>query len=77
MLPQDLTDWYVRNSAGQMVPFSAFADTKWDQGSPKLERYDGVPSVEILGAPVAGITTGAALDAMARYAKQLPPGFDL
>jgi multidrug efflux pump len=45
MLPQDLTDWYVRNSAGQMVPFSAFADTKWDQGSPKLERYNGVPSV--------------------------------
>jgi multidrug efflux pump len=77
MLPQDLTDWYVRNSAGQMVPFSAFADTKWDQGSPKLERYNGVPSVEILGAPVAGVTTGAALDAMARYAKQLPPGFDL
>jgi multidrug efflux pump len=77
MLPQDLTDWYVRNSAGQMVPFSAFADTKWDQGSPKLERYNGVPSVEIQGAPVAGVTTGAALDAMARYVKQLPPGFDL
>jgi hydrophobe/amphiphile efflux-1 (HAE1) family protein len=77
MLPQDLTDWYVRNSAGQMVPFSTFADAKWDHGSPKLERYNGVPSVEILGAPVAGITTGAALDAMEGYVKQLPPGFDL
>ncbi|HWS62229.1 MAG TPA: efflux RND transporter permease subunit, partial [Steroidobacteraceae bacterium] len=77
MLPQDLTDWYVRNSAGQMVPFSAFADAKWDHGSPKLERYNGVPSVEILGAPVAGITTGAALDAIEGYVKQLPPGFDL
>ena len=77
MLPQDLTDWYVRNSAGQMVPFSAFADAKWDHGSPKLERYNGVPSVEILGAPVAGVTTGAALDAMEGYVKQLPPGFDL
>ncbi len=77
MLPQDLTDWYVRNSAGQMVPFSAFADTKWDQGSPKLERYNGVPSVEIQGAPAAGVSTGAALDAMAGYAKRLPPGFGL
>jgi hydrophobe/amphiphile efflux-1 (HAE1) family protein len=77
MLPQDLTDWYVRNSAGQMVPFSGFADAKWDRGSPKLERYNGVPSVEILGAPVAGITTGASLDAMAGYVKKLPPGFDL
>jgi len=48
-----------------------------DHGSPKLERYNGVPSVEILGAPVAGITTGAALDAIEGYVKQLPPGFDL
>ena len=77
MLPQDLTDWYLRNSTGQMVPFSAFADAQWGHGSPKLERYNGVPSVEILGAPAAGITTGAALDAMERYVKQLPPGFDL
>jgi multidrug efflux pump len=77
MLPQDLTDWYVRNSAGQMVPFSAFANAQWGHGSPKLERYNGVPSVEILGAPAAGITTGAALDAMEGYVKKLPPGFDL
>jgi multidrug efflux pump len=77
MLPQDLTDWYVRNSAGQMVPFSAFADAKWGFGSPKLERYDGVPSMEILGEPIAGVTTGVALDAMEAYAKKLPPGFGL
>src|SRR5882757_3964282 len=76
MLPQDLTDWYVRNSAGQMVPFSAFADAQWGYGSPKLERYNGVPSIEILGQPIAGVSTGAALDAMEGYAKQLPPGFD-
>jgi multidrug efflux pump len=77
MLPQDLTDWYVRNSKMQMVPFSAFADAKWGYGSPKLERFNGVPSVEILGAPVAGVSTGTALDAMQRYAKQLPAGFDI
>ena len=77
MLPQDLTDWYVRNSAGQMVAFSAFADAKWGYGSPKLERYNGVPSVEILGEPIAGVTTGVALDALEAYAKKLPPGFGL
>jgi multidrug efflux pump len=75
MLPQDLTDWYVRNSKMQMVPFSAFSTAKWGYGSPKLERFNGVPSVEILGAPVAGVSTGTALDAMQRYAKELPPGF--
>jgi multidrug efflux pump len=77
MLPQDLTDWYVRNSTGQMAPFSAFADAQWGHGSPKLERYNGVPSVEILGEPIAGVSTGAALDTMEGYVKQLPPGFDL
>ncbi len=75
MLPQDLTGWYVRNAAGQMVPFSAFADARWGYGSPKLERYNGVPSIEILGQPIAGVSTGTALDAMETYARQLPPGF--
>jgi len=77
MLPQDLTDWYVRNSASQMVPFSAFASAHWSVGSPKLERYNGAPSVEILGQPVAGVSSGASLDAMERYAKELPSGYDL
>jgi multidrug efflux pump len=77
MLPQDLTDWYVRNSKMQMVPFSAFSESKWGYGSPKLERFNGVPSVEILGAPAAGVSTGTALDAMQRYAKELPSGFDI
>ncbi len=77
MLPQDLTGWYARNARGQMVPFSAFAGAQWVFGSPKLERYNGVASVEILGSPVAGISTGAALDAMEKYVKQLPLGFEL
>ncbi len=77
MLPQDLNDWYARNAGGQMVPFSAFATAKWVFGSPKLERFNGVPSVEILGAPAAGVSTGEAMDAMEGYVKQLPPGFEL
>jgi multidrug efflux pump len=75
MLPQDLTAWYVRNSAGQMVPFGAFSDAKWGFGSPKLERYNGVPSAEILGSPAAGLSTGAALDIMEQLAAKLPKGF--
>ncbi len=49
MNPEDLKLWYVRNSAGQMVPFSAFASTDWSFGSPRLERYNGVPAMEIVG----------------------------
>jgi hydrophobe/amphiphile efflux-1 (HAE1) family protein len=77
MLPQDLTSWYARNAGGQMVPFSAFAAAKWVFGSPKLERFNGVPSVEILGGPAAGVSTGEAMDAMEGYVRQLPPGFEL
>jgi len=74
MLPQDLDTWYVRNGAGQMVPFAAFAHGEWIFGSPKLERYDGLPSVEILGMPAPGHSTGEAMAEMERLAAQLPHG---
>ncbi|HEV2271855.1 MAG TPA: efflux RND transporter permease subunit, partial [Steroidobacteraceae bacterium] len=74
MLPQDLQSWYVRNSAGQMVPFSAFAQGVWTYGSPKLERYNGLSSVEILGRPAPGRSTGQAMAEMERLAARLPSG---
>jgi multidrug efflux pump len=74
MLPQDLDHWYVRNGAGQMVPFSAFARGQWTYGSPKLERYNGLPSVEILGMPAPGHSTGEAMAEMERLAAKLPQG---
>ncbi|MCX7294444.1 efflux RND transporter permease subunit [Janthinobacterium sp.] len=74
MQPEDLNKWFVRNSAGQMVPFSAFATGKWIYASPRLERYNGLPSVEILGTPAPGQSTGAAMNAMEAMVAQLPPG---
>jgi multidrug efflux pump len=76
MLPQDFNNWYTRNSAGQMVPFSAFASGSWTYGSPKLERYNGVSSVELLGEPAPGFSTGAAIAAMEKLAAKLPTGID-
>jgi multidrug efflux pump len=75
MLPSDLDDWYVRNSAGQMVKFSTFAHGVWSTGSPKLERYNGTPAVEIQGSPAPGRSTGDAIQAMQELAGKLPPGF--
>jgi multidrug efflux pump len=74
MLPQDLDSWYVRNDAGQMVPFSAFAHGVWTYGSPKLERYNGLSSVEILGEPAPGRSTGQAMAEMEHLAAKLPRG---
>jgi multidrug efflux pump len=76
MSPQDLDQWYVRNSAGTMVPFRAFISPSWTYGSPKLERYNGVPSFEILGQPAPGKSTGAAIQAMEQLVKRLPSGVD-
>ncbi|MFK3971404.1 efflux RND transporter permease subunit [Pseudomonas sp. NPDC087358] len=75
--PEDFGKWYVRNAKGSMVPFSAFATGKWIYGSPKLERYNGIPSVEILGQPAPGHSTGDAMQAVERIAAQLPPGIGM
>ena len=74
MLPQDLDRWYVRNATGQMIPFSAFSSAHWTYGSPKLERYNGSASLEFLGAPAPGKSSGDALTAMEKLAAQLPKG---
>ena len=74
MLPQDLGRWYVRNGAGQMVPFSTFATAHWSYGSPKLERYNGTSSLEFLGAPAPGRSTGDAIGAMERAVTKLSKG---
>lgn len=75
MMPEDIGTWYVRNNQGEMVPFSAFSSGRWMYGSPRLERYNGVPSVNIQGAGAPGISSGEAMNIMERLAAQLPPGF--
>lgn len=75
MQPGDLDSWYVRNNKGDMVPFSAFATGTWEFGSPRLERFNGLPSMNIQGATAPGFSTGAAMEIMEDLAKQLPPGF--
>ena len=74
MSPEDLNGWYVRNNEGEMVPFSAFSAGRWTYGSPRLERYNGLSSVEIVGQAAPGHSTGEAMDAIERIAAQLPAG---
>ncbi|MBI5141363.1 MAG: efflux RND transporter permease subunit [Nitrospirae bacterium] len=74
MLPEDIGRWHVRNNKGEMVPFSAFSTARWQYGSPRLERYNGIPSVEIMGQAAPGISTGEAMDEMEKMAAQLQPG---
>ncbi|WP_423163158.1 efflux RND transporter permease subunit [Stenotrophomonas maltophilia] len=71
---EDFSKWYVRNNAGQMVSFAAFATGHWIYGSPKLERYNGVPAVELLGSPAPGLSSGEAMKAVEAIAAKLPDG---
>ncbi len=74
MLPDDLEKLHVRNTAGKMVPFSAFATGHWTSGSPKLQRYNGFPSINIQGESAPGRSSGEAMRAMEGFIKKLPQG---
>ena len=74
MLPSDLEKLQVRNQEGKMVPFTAFASGRWTQGSPKLERYNAFPSINIWGEPSPGHSTGDAMQAMEEIMAKLPKG---
>jgi hydrophobe/amphiphile efflux-1 (HAE1) family protein len=74
MQPEDIGRWYVRNSLGEMVPFSAFASTGWTFGSPLLERYNGNASLELVGDPAAGVSSGEAMAEVESLIAQLPAG---
>jgi len=77
MNPDDFNVWSVKNGQGEMVPFSAFASKRWDYGSPRLERYNGVSAMEIQGEPAAGVASGDAMAEIERIAKDLPTGFEI
>ncbi|CAI0716841.1 multidrug efflux RND transporter permease AcrD [Serratia quinivorans] len=77
MLPGDIDKWFVRNNAGGMVPFSAFATSHWEYGSPRLERYNGSSALEIVGEAAEGVSSGTAMAEMEKIVSQLPTGFGL
>ncbi|EAN4944960.1 efflux RND transporter permease subunit [Salmonella enterica] len=74
MLPEDINNLYVRSANGEMVPFSTFSSARWIYGSPRLERYNGMPSMELLGEAAPGRSTGEAMTLMENLASRLPNG---
>jgi len=74
MVPEDFQRWSVKNAKGEMVPFTAFATARWDYGSPRLERYNGVPAMNINGEAAAGVSSGDAMAEVERLVGMLPRG---
>jgi HAE1 family hydrophobic/amphiphilic exporter-1 len=74
MQPRDLEKLYVRNASGTMVPFNSFASGRWTYGSPRLERFNGFPSMNLWGEPAPGRSSGEAMQAMQEAVEKLPKG---
>lgn len=73
--PSDLQKWRVRNAGGDLVPFANFTSESWEYGPQGLNRYNGVPSMQIQGSPAPGVSTGEAIAEVERLVSQLPPGY--
>jgi hydrophobe/amphiphile efflux-1 (HAE1) family protein len=74
MAPEDLEKFYMRNTAGKMVPYSSSASGRWTSASPRLERYNAFPSLNIWGEPSPGKSSGDAMQAMEEIVTKLPKG---
>ena len=76
-VPSDLEKWRVRNDSGGLVPFSNFAEGSWAYGPQGVNRYNGIPAMQIQGSPAPGVSTGEAIAELERLVTQLPPGFQI
>ena len=72
--PESIGALHVRGKSGVMAPLSSFSTTEWVKGPAKLERFNGVPSMQIMGAPAPGVSSGTAMKAMEEHAAKLPAG---
>jgi multidrug efflux pump len=70
-IPEDIKYWHVRNKQGEMIPFNAFATTKWEYSADALGRYNGLASYEIQGSAAPGVSSGEAMDEMEKIISEL------
>ncbi len=70
--PDNINQWFVRGTSGQMVPFSSFASTSWATAPTTMSRFQGIPSFEFQGQPAPGKSSGEAMKRMEELASQIP-----
>jgi len=76
-VPEDFRLWSVRNRDGDMVPLSAFTSSRWEYGSPQLERYNGLGALPFNGEGAPGVSSGEAMDEVERIVAGLGSGYSL
>jgi multidrug efflux pump len=70
--PRDIDQWFVRNSQGDMVPFSSFSQTSWTTTPTSVSRFLGYPSYELQGQGAPGVSSGQAMDRIEQLASTIP-----
>ncbi|WP_433830168.1 efflux RND transporter permease subunit [Flavobacterium anhuiense] len=76
--PESILDMYLKNDAGEMVPFSTFIKLERVYGPEVLTRYNMYMSAMINGEPAEGYSSGEAIAAVERIAaEKLPSRFEL
>ncbi|MEJ2650390.1 MAG: multidrug efflux RND transporter permease subunit [Gammaproteobacteria bacterium] len=77
--PSDLGNIYVRSTTTQaMIPLKALIKVKHIIGPEQLERFDGYIAAKVFGSAKPGYSSGEAIAAVERIAKQaLPKGYDI
>ncbi|MEZ2133021.1 MULTISPECIES: efflux RND transporter permease subunit [unclassified Sinorhizobium] len=77
MQPDDLNRWYIRNSQGEMVPFSSFTNVTWMKGAPSLARFNATSAVPLDGAAAPGVSSGDAMNEIERLTDELGGGYSV
>ncbi len=76
--PESILDMYLKNEAGEMVPFSTFIKLERVYGPEVLTRYNMYMSAMINGEAAEGFSSGEAIAAVERIAaEKLPSRFEL
>lgn len=71
--PDDIGSMYVRSSTGQMIPVRAFTTIKFITGPDSVQRFNALPAIKLLGDAKPGYSSGQAIAAMERAAKNVLP----
>lgn len=77
--PDDIGALFVRARSGQMVPMRSFSEVTFTSGPDSVQHFNALPSIQILGEPKPGFSSGQAIAAMERVAARVLPadmGYD-
>ena len=71
--PDDLGNLYVRSASGTMIPMRSFTTVRFVAGPDSVERFNALPAIKLLGDAKPGFSSGQAIAAMERAAKNVLP----